>query len=899
MGRLSLITYTSEITAGLCDSSTWSSTTRNFVKMTVAEYGIAAGHWKQTLQTGNGRATTVYDAQFRPVLAISEDLGNTLTRSFVVNRYDSSGRPIFASYAVGSLGTVADATLKGVSTVYDALGRTAQVRQDSELSGALNIVTTSTEYLAGFQTRVTNPRGFSSTTSYQAFDSPSHDAPVWISAPENAYTAINRNVLGKPKYISRTGTYQGTSVASTRSYVYDANERLCKTINPEAGSKLVAYDAAGNLAWSVDGKALPGLVCDLDSIPLAERTLRAYDVMNRVVQVTTPTGAANLTTRYFDDGAVASVSAANAGGGPVLTSYAYNRRRMLVSESSANDTTLFSLGYSYNPNGHLSTQTYPDGQSVSYEPNALGWVTRVASTALGGPVYASAISYYPTGAISGFTFGNGMVHSMVPNARQLPARSIDAYGTAKVLDDTYTFDANGNVVDITDQAQNGLTTRGMAYDGQDRLTAAVSPMQWGNAIYAYDPLDNLKVADQGSRQHRYSYDQATNRLVAIKNSAGTTLITLGYDPNGNTTTKNSQAFQFDSANRMTQVTGREAYRYDGLGRRVQTTDSDGKTTFWIYSQSGQVVYTSEARRSQNLSYIYLGNSQIATRAVAWGGGAISLRFQHTDALGSPVAESDALRNIVKRNSYAPYGEAFGATVVDGTGYTGHVMDRATGLVYMQQRYYDPQVGRFLSVDPIASDMNSAWNFNRYNYAANSPYKFKDPDGRIIETVWDVANVVMDVASLGGNLAAGNYGGAAVDAGGLLLDLAATALPGVPGGAGTAIKMARVADMARGRASEARKLAQIGATKNTTKVATSTGDRIRDGTKADGTHVEIKDTKRLDNTAQLRGLDEAAGKAGKKLEIHTGMDTKISGNINSRTLPNTVVKQWDDLGPSGK
>ncbi|WP_240183521.1 RHS repeat-associated core domain-containing protein [Arenimonas caeni] len=50
---------------------------------------------------------------------------------------------------------------------------------------------------------------------------------------------------------------------------------------------------------------------------------------------------------------------------------------------------------------------------------------------------------------------------------------------------------------------------------------------------------------------------------------------------------------------------------------------------------------------------------------------------------------------------------------------------------MQQRYYDPTIGRFLSVDPMASDMQNGWNFNRYNYAANNPYKFTDPDGRMI------------------------------------------------------------------------------------------------------------------------------------------------------------------------
>ncbi len=63
------------------------------------------------------------------------------------------------------------------------------------------------------------------------------------------------------------------------------------------------------------------------------------------------------------------------------------------------------------------------------------------------------------------------------------------------------------------------------------------------------------------------------------------------------------------------------------------------------------------------------------------------------------------------------------------GYTGHVMDQATGLIYMQQRYYDPACGCFLSVDPVTADPNTGANFNRYAYANNNPYKYTDPDGR--------------------------------------------------------------------------------------------------------------------------------------------------------------------------
>jgi uncharacterized protein RhaS with RHS repeats len=53
---------------------------------------------------------------------------------------------------------------------------------------------------------------------------------------------------------------------------------------------------------------------------------------------------------------------------------------------------------------------------------------------------------------------------------------------------------------------------------------------------------------------------------------------------------------------------------------------------------------------------------------------------------------------------------------------------------MQQRYYDPVAGRFLSIDPIFTDVNTANGFNRYVYAANNPYRFIDPDGRGVESV---------------------------------------------------------------------------------------------------------------------------------------------------------------------
>ncbi|MGS7837210.1 RHS repeat-associated core domain-containing protein, partial [Stenotrophomonas maltophilia] len=107
----------------------------------------------------------------------------------------------------------------------------------------------------------------------------------------------------------------------------------------------------------------------------------------------------------------------------------------------------------------------------------------------------------------------------------------------------------------------------------------------------------------------------------------------------------------------------------------------------------------------------------------------TVTYIHTDTLGSVVAESDANGNVIKRYDYEPYGAVVGGQVTDGPGYTGHVSDSATGLSYMQQRYMDPQLGVFLSVDPVTAYEQPVAQFNRYRYADGNPYRFTDPDGR--------------------------------------------------------------------------------------------------------------------------------------------------------------------------
>lgn len=114
---------------------------------------------------------------------------------------------------------------------------------------------------------------------------------------------------------------------------------------------------------------------------------------------------------------------------------------------------------------------------------------------------------------------------------------------------------------------------------------------------------------------------------------------------------------------------------------------------------------------------------MSSRALA----ADTVYYYYTNTLHSAVVITDAQGNVIERTYYAPYGQVLNRSMRNGPGYTGHEEDPATGLVYMQQRYYDPQSGRFLSTDPVAATRGGG-NFNRYWYVSDNPYRYTDPFG---------------------------------------------------------------------------------------------------------------------------------------------------------------------------
>ena len=112
--------------------------------------------------------------------------------------------------------------------------------------------------------------------------------------------------------------------------------------------------------------------------------------------------------------------------------------------------------------------------------------------------------------------------------------------------------------------------------------------------------------------------------------------------------------------------------------------------------------------------------------------AATITYYHNDLAGSPVVATNAAGQVIWRESYRPYGErTVNSAAASGNNvwFTSRRQDPETGLVYMGARYYDPVVGRFVSMDPIGFDEKNLHSFNRYAYANNNPYRYNDPDGK--------------------------------------------------------------------------------------------------------------------------------------------------------------------------
>lgn len=561
--------------------SGWAATGFNLQRASSEKHGLPSGHWQLTESKGDSRLITYLDALYRPVVTSNFDAAEEEgTRKVVIKRFDSRNKVRFESYPrrcdladLGLYGCDHDSMMPGVATAYDPIGRITSVARDTQQG----LKTSYSEYLSDFKTRLLNPRGFASTQGFWALDNPEQALLENTVSPEGVNVKITRDIFGKPTSIRRWGSARGYSVDVARSYIYDTEQLLCKTLEPEVVATVLHYDGAGNISWRAPGVNLPSGTCDRSSVAEASKIAYDYDEVNQLRKVTYGDASPEVTRTYWEDGQLKTISSSGS-----KWTYQYNALRKLTSETLDYEGRSLNFSLSYNTKGDLTSLSYPAGGGiVTYSPNALGEPRQVGN-------FASNVAFHPNGAVAGFTYGNLINHSLIQTVEGTPRISADD----DVLKDVYTYDANGNVIAIDDQRVNALGgrfSRTMEYDDLDRLRTVSEPSIWGVATYVYDPVDNLRTATVGSRVNVMAYGDGTNRLTSL--STNGTPVSYLYDVNGNVKKKGGQDYIFDLGNRLKQAAPGGSYTYDGHGRRIKIQSSDGTTRLQLYSLAGQLLWS--------------------------------------------------------------------------------------------------------------------------------------------------------------------------------------------------------------------------------------------------------------------------------------------------------------------
>lgn len=131
---------------------------------------------------------------------------------------------------------------------------------------------------------------------------------------------------------------------------------------------------------------------------------------------------------------------------------------------------------------------------------------------------------------------------------------------------------------------------------------------------------------------------------------------------------------------------------------------------------------------------------MVSETVSGGASFSSTRYLSFDHLGSLDAVTDETGAVVERFSFDAFGKRRQANwlvmsdvtlfsaVTTTRGFTGHEMVDPVGLIHMNGRVYDPELGRFISADPIVQDLSNLQSWNRYSYVLNNPLSMTDPTG---------------------------------------------------------------------------------------------------------------------------------------------------------------------------
>lgn len=580
-----------------------------------------------------------------------------------------------------------------------------------------------------------------------------------IKVEENGSTSINEYSNGNFKVRSInalndevTSSYDNNGneilytneVGRKTSYQYDYLDRLKGTIlvkesesNPENIKVSYEYDAQGNVKSMID--------------PRGNQTRYEY---NKINEVTKEVDSLNKFIRYdYDE--VGNLKLIEQGKDSTVQSkqeLKYNQKNQLE-EKWINGQKLFT--YSYDRVGNVNSIKIADGQAYSYEydensrlkiakePNgyrlenvydnnikSLGNGLRKSYIeTVNGSTYTTNFSYDILKRLTSINHQNGMEVGLFYNESHEPIRL--TFGNARLYQD---FDAAGQVIS---QSLIG---------NQDKI----------NLSYTYYPDGNIKTHFDGISNHTYTYDFA-GRLDSWTYNGKT--IQYQYDksgnllnPNGKSLTFNSvnevEIFKYDSAGNLLQD-DKHNYSWDGDDQLLSVKDFNGQTkaTFTYHpdglrktKQVGSKIYNYHYDDSE-LIRVTDGSGKTIWSFTWNNGEPISLTNQNgetffymTNQRGDVVSIVDSSGAKVASYSYDPWGNLTSAEPTDSRiigqpiRYAGYYYDLETKLYYLQARYYDPSMARFLSKDPEVAIEDLPLSQNAYVYAMDNPVMMTDPDG---------------------------------------------------------------------------------------------------------------------------------------------------------------------------
>ena len=731
----------------------------------------------------SGVVTYTYDAGGRQ-LSMTDARSNTTTFT-----YDSLNRLLTETNALGGITTYTYDSVGNLASITDPKGGTTTYAYDAKdqlvsITDPGGYTTTYAYDAVGNRTSATDGNSHTTTYSYDAADRMANQTNALTQTTTYAYDA-NGNTTGVTDPLSHTTSFSydalnrrttvsdplGNTTTTTydavgnvmtatdangkvSSYTYDSADRLTAVTDALSGNVSYAYDANGNRTGMTDANG--------------HTTAYAYDALGRLTSVTDP--LSNVTSHTYDaNGNRISTTDANGD----TTTYTYDALDRLTGIGYADSST---VAYTYDANGNrlnmvdstgTTSYTYdslnrplsvnqPSG-AISYSYDALNRLS--ITTPAGSVTYtyngvdqlltltdwdanATTYSYDTAGRQTGISYANGITasHTFDNADRLLGITYADGAGT--IASFTYTLDAVGNRLTMVDS--DGTTT--YTYDALNRLTGVGYPSGTPSVVsYTYDPMGNRLTKGQDGVTTSYTYDDSDRLLTT---NTGGSITNYTWDDNGNLLTRDGETFSWDKAGRLagwTEGSETASYEYNGDGVRVERTVNGTATTYLQDLAGGLPVVLRDTTSGTSTDYVY-GVDLITTID---SGGAPT--FYHGDGLGSTRLLTDSSGNITDQYTY----DAFGSERTHTGGsdnpftYTGEQADPDNGLIFLRMRYYDPDVGRYISADRWRGQDNLPQTTNRYVYVINNPINHTDPTGAIIEKLRDMgSNISYNMAHAG-------------------------------------------------------------------------------------------------------------------------------------------------------